>query len=286
MFANLRAEIILVLTTLLAAAGWVFSKQAIQGLPPFGFIGLRFVTASLILLPFCLPALRKASLGDMLRSMGVGVSLGGSIFCWIYAISISDTLGEGAFIMSLSMLFVPLVAWPLFGNKPSRAFWMSLPIAVVGLFLLAWNGEWNVAASQLWFLLAAVGLALHFNFNSQYSAKLPPMLLTTLQLFATGCLGLLLSYFVEAWPQEVSGETWKWFVLSVLLATSLRYLMQTVGQKHANPTNAAILMLLEPVWTLLLSVWIYSESMPLNKIIGCVLLLGSLLLYRMSNIRR
>ncbi|MBY7948538.1 DMT family transporter [Vibrio fluvialis] len=286
MFANLRAEIILVLTTLLAAAGWVFSKQAIQGLPPFGFIGLRFVTASLILLPFCLPALRKASLGDMLRSMGVGVFLGGSIFCWIYAISISDTLGEGAFIMSLSMLFVPLVAWPLLGNKPSRAFWMSLPIAVVGLFLLAWNGEWNVAASQLWFLLAAVGLALHFNFNSQYSAKLPPMLLTTLQLFATGCLGLLLSYFVEVWPQEVSGETWKWFVLSVLLATSLRYLMQTVGQKHANPTNAAILMLLEPVWTLLLSVWIYSESMPLNKIIGCVLLLGSLLLYRMSNIRR
>jgi drug/metabolite transporter (DMT)-like permease len=84
----------------------------------------------------------------------------------------------------------------------------------------------------------------------------------------------------------VGGETWKWFVLSVLLATSLRYLMQTVGQKHANPTNAAILMLLEPVWTLLLSVWIYSESMPLNKIIGCVLLLGSLLLYRMSNIRR
>ncbi|ELL4666898.1 DMT family transporter [Vibrio fluvialis] len=286
MFANLRAEIILVLTTLLAAAGWVFSKQAIQGLPPFGFIGFRFVTASLILLPFCLPALRKASLGDMLRSMGVGVFLGGSIFCWIYAISISDTLGEGAFIFSLSMLFVPLVAWPLFGNKPGRAFWKSLPIAVLGLFLLAWNGEWNASISQIWFLLSAVGIAIHFNFNSQYSAKLPPMLLTTLQLFATGCLGLLLSYFVEAWPQEVSGETWKWFVLSVLLATSLRYLMQTVGQKHANPTNAAILMLLEPVWTLLLSVWIYSESMPLNKIIGCVLLLGSLLLYRMSNIRR
>lgn len=286
MLANLRAEIILVLTTLLAAAGWVFSKQAIQGLPPFGFIGSRFVTASLILLPFCLPALRRASLGDILRSMGVGVFLGGSIFCWIYAIAISDTLGEGAFIMSLSMLFVPLVAWPLFGNKPNRAFWTSLPIAIVGLFLLAWNGEWRVAASQLWFLLAAVGLAMHFNFNSQYSAKLPPMLLTTLQLFTTGCLGLLLSYAVEDWPQVVSGETWKWFGLSVLLATSLRYLMQTVGQKHANPTNAAILMLLEPVWTMLLSVWIYSESMPLNKIVGCVLLLSSLLLYRISNLRR
>ncbi|CAH8242281.1 hypothetical protein VAEKB19_6410001 [Vibrio aestuarianus] len=43
MYANRRAELILVITTLLAAAGWVFSKQAIQGLPPFGFIGVRFL---------------------------------------------------------------------------------------------------------------------------------------------------------------------------------------------------------------------------------------------------
>ena len=37
--------------------------------------------------------------------------LGSAVMTWIYAISISDTLGEGAFIMSLSMLFVPIVAW-------------------------------------------------------------------------------------------------------------------------------------------------------------------------------
>lgn len=37
------AELLLVVTTLLAAGGWVFSKQAIQELPPFGFIGLRFI---------------------------------------------------------------------------------------------------------------------------------------------------------------------------------------------------------------------------------------------------
>lgn len=285
MFANLRAELILVVTTLLAAAGWVFSKQAIEGLPPIGFIGLRFVTAALFLLPFCLPALRKAPRGEILRSMSVGVFLGGSIFCWIYAISISETLGEGAFIMSLSMLFVPLVAWPLFGRRPGRPFWLSLPIAIVGLFLLAWSGEWNIAANQVWFLVAAIGLALHFNFNSQYSARFSPMLLTTLQLFATGCLGLVLSYCIETWPDTVSIITWQWFALSVLLATSLRYLMQTLGQKHANPTNAALLMLLEPVWTMVLSVLIYDEAMPVNKIVGCALLLGSLILYRLSSMR-
>ncbi|MFA0085753.1 DMT family transporter [Vibrio sp. E150_011] len=280
-----RAEFILIFTTLLAGAGWVFSKEAIQGLPPFGFIGFRFLFASLILFPFCLKVLRATNRKDCLNAMGVGGALAFSIFCWIHAISISDTLGEGAFIMSLSMLFVPLVAWGLFGSKPARAFWLSLPIAIIGLFLLSWNGGWHVQASQFWFLTAAVSLAVHFNLNSKYSARLSPMLLTTLQLFSAGCLGIILSFFVETWPETVSTGTWTWFGLSVLLATSLRYLMQTTGQKFAQPTNAALLMLLEPIWTLILSIIIYAEPMPFNKILGCTVLLSSLIFYRINSMK-
>lgn len=280
---NYRAELILVFTTLLAGAGWVFSKEAIAGLPPFGFIGLRFLLASLLLLPFCLKALKAAPMSDCLRALSVGGFLGAAIFSWIYAVSISDTLGEGAFIMSLSMLIVPIIAWVLFQAKPIRAFWFSLPIAIAGLFLLSWKGSWTFNASQIWFFISAIGLALHFNFNSKYSVRLPPILLATLQLFSTGVLGLILSSFTETWPTEISATTWKWFALSVVLATSLRYLMQTTGQKLANPTNAALLMLLEPIWTLILSVTIYDEPMPLNKIIGCSLLLGSLIFYRLSS---
>ncbi len=70
----------------------------------------------------------------------------------------------------------------------------------------------------------------------------------------------MVSWLTESWPATISLVTWKWFALSVLLATSLRYLMQTMGQKSANPTNAALLMLLEPVWTLVLSVVIYQDN--------------------------
>lgn len=285
MFTKLRSEPILIITTLLAAAGWIFSKEAIQELPPFGFIGIRFIFASLCLLPFCFNAFKKAHWQDCIRAMSVGITLAWAIFCWIYAVSISDTIGEGAFIMSLSMLFVPLLAWPLFGSKPPRAFWYSLPIAFSGLFLLSWSGTWHIDPSQIWFVAAAIGLAVHFNLNSKYSTRLPTILLTTLQLFTVGCLGVVLSFFLETWPQEVSLITWKWVVLSILLATSLRYLIQTIGQKRVNPTSAAVLMLLEPIWTMMLSVWVYNESMPLNKIIGCSVLLLSLLFYRFSQVK-
>ncbi len=44
-----NAGAILVVTTMIASAGWIFSKQAIQGLPPFGFIGLRFLLGAMCL---------------------------------------------------------------------------------------------------------------------------------------------------------------------------------------------------------------------------------------------
>ncbi|MDN2483081.1 DMT family transporter [Vibrio agarivorans] len=282
MIHKYKGDIIIFLTTILAAAGWVFSKEAIQGLPPILFIGSRFIIAALFLVPFCFQNLVKTPKSDVLSALKVGMVLASAIFCWIYAISISDTLGEGAFIMSLSMLFVPIVSWVMFGSRPARLFWLSLPIAVVGLFLMSYDGSFNFESSQLLFLSAAIFLAIHFNLNSKFASSIPALTLTTIQLFSAGIVGVILSALFETWPTSISSDTIKWFALSVLLATSIRYVMQTVGQKHAQPTSAAILMLLEPVFTVLLSIWIYSEEMPPTKILGCSLLLFSLLLYRLG----
>ena len=277
-----RADLILVATTMLAAAGWIFSKEAIQGLPAFGFIGLRFVLASLCLLLFCFRDFKKVEKALIPRALGVGCILGTALLLWIHAIAVSDTLGEGAFIMSLSMLFVPLIAWPMFKAKPQRTFWLALPIAFAGLLMLSLGGGngWQMSASQLWFMASAVMLAVHFNFNSQYARKFPTLLLTCLQLFSIGCMGLIASLMFETWPESVSMTTWGWFALSMLVATSLRYVMQTMGQKHSTASNAAIIMILEPVWTVILSVIWYAEEMPANKLAGCLMILLALFTYR------
>ncbi len=123
-------------------------------------------------------------------------------------------------------------------------------------------------------------LALHFNVNSKYSQKLPVLLLTCIQLFVTGLIGLLISSLVETVPTEVSTSIWIWFALSTLLATSLRYVMQTMGQKFVQAGNAALIMILEPVWTVILSVIWYGEVLTSNKLVGCVLILFSLVIYR------
>lgn len=283
MLSERRASIILLVATVLAAWGWIFSKEAILGLPPFGFIGLRFIAASLCLMPFCFSQLKRVERGNLIRAGGVGSILACALLCWIYAMSVSTSLGEGAFIMSLSMLIVPPIAWLLFKQRPPRIFWVSMPIAVAGLALLSLGGVgWQLSPSQIWFLLAALFLATHFNFNSQYAKSIPALVLTSVQLFVTGVIALVASLLTETWPESVPTSIWGWFTLSVLVATSLRYLMQTLGQKGASAANAAIIMILEPVWTVILSVVWYHEAMPAHKIAGCTLILASLLIYRGS----
>ncbi|MCF1428484.1 MAG: DMT family transporter [Shewanella sp.] len=66
----------LVLTSMIAALGWIISKETIVDLPPFGFIGLRFTLASLCLLPLCYRPLRRTKGKDIHAAAGVGLLLG------------------------------------------------------------------------------------------------------------------------------------------------------------------------------------------------------------------
>lgn len=278
---NKKADLLLISATILAGFGWIFSKQTIQEMPPFMFIGIRFMMASLIFIPLCLPMLRKLSTQDIVKSALVGFLQGVVLLLWIYSVSITDALGEGAFIMSLSMLFVPLLAWPLFKQKPNTGFWMALPIAGAGLFMLSNTGEWQVSGSQLFFLLAALTLAVQFNLNSQFSKSIPTLPFTTIQFFCTGLLAILFSLLTENWPESIEYTTWGWLIASVIPATCLRFFLQISGQKHTSTANAAIIMILEPLWTVILSIMFYAEQMTFNKSAGCLLILAALVTYKL-----
>lgn len=68
-----KGEIALFIGTILAAAGWFFSKFAITELPPVAFIAIRFLTAGLIFLPFAYKAIFRISLKQMGMASAVGL---------------------------------------------------------------------------------------------------------------------------------------------------------------------------------------------------------------------
>ncbi len=280
-------ELILVVVTLLAAIGWFFSKYAIEEMPPIGFIGLRFLAASLLFLPFAYPKLKKIPPHLAYSAAGVGLIFTLNLAFWVSAITYSNEFGAGAFVISLSMLIAPLLAWLFFKQKPNTTFWFSFPIALSGLyFLSATSHSTSFSLGTIFFLCSAFTAAFYFVLNNKYAKQIAPLPLTTIQLGIVGILCSTYSLMMENWPDCISATTLAWFSASVVIATSLRFFLQTLGQKHCHITSAAIIMTLEPVWTLCLSVWILNEVLTWQKALGCSLILTALFVYRLKFLKK
>lgn len=284
---NRTPLLLMVLVTLLAAAGWLFSKEAIRELPPAAFIGSRFLLAALLLLPLAWLREPPPTRAQLARAAGCGTLLGASLLLWVTAISQSDALGSGAFIMSVATLMAPLAAWGAFRAKPGRHYWLTLPIAIAGLLLLSSSTHWGVSLSLFWFLAAATTLGIQLAVHRHFAQSIAPTWLTCIQLAMTGLLGTLLSLLTEQWPEAgVSHGIWGWFAASVLIATTLRYWLLTHALSKMTTAHAALMMLLEPVWTLLLSTLFYSEPLGGAKLAGAGLVLGALVLYQLPLLLR
>ncbi len=284
---NRTPLLLMVLVTLLAAAGWLFSKEAIRELPPAAFIGSRFLLAALLLLPLAWLREPPPTRAQLVRAAGCGTLLGASLLLWVTAISQSDALGSGAFIMSVATLMAPLAAWGAFRAKPGRHYWLTLPIAIAGLLLLSSSTHWGVSLSLFWFLAAATTLGIQLAVHRHFAQSIAPTWLTCIQLAMTGLLGTLLSLLTEQWPEAgVSHGIWGWFAASVLIATTLRYWLLTHALSKMTTAHAALMMLLEPVWTLILSTLFYSEPLGGAKLAGAGLVLGALVLYQLPLLLR
>jgi drug/metabolite transporter (DMT)-like permease len=275
----LGGEVYLLGATLLAAVGWIASKLVVLEMPGPLFIGVRFFIASLILLPFCFRLIHQLSWSQLFGIAGVGLILSGSLQVWVYAVSITDSLSEGAFITSLAMIIAPFVSWLIFRVKPNRAFWLSFPISIIGMLLLTLTNGWVFEESQVYFLLASIMLSLHFVMNKRVTNNVKPIASICIQLFMVGISGMIFAGATGQPDFEITSSLILWFTVSAVVATAIRYLLQTVGQHSVNMEVGALIMILEPVWTLILSVTMLGETVELQKLIGGAVIIGALFCY-------
>jgi drug/metabolite transporter (DMT)-like permease len=80
-------------------------------------------------------------------------------------------------------------------------------------------------------------------------------------------------------PFELTEHAIFWFLISTIVATAIRYLAQTLGQFSVEIETASLIMILEPIWTLLISVTLLNEVLETQKMFGGGAIILSLLLY-------
>jgi drug/metabolite transporter (DMT)-like permease len=282
----LRADLILLGVTLLAAVSWMFSKEALNEFPPLLFMACRFSAAGLLLAIPGRRALAALQPHEWRASALVGLFFGAAMSFWIMGLFNAHTLGEGAFITSLAVVLVPFISWLLFRERPAKSIWVALPLAIGGLALLSLRHGFNPDPGQLFFFAAALLLSLTFILNGRAAARISALALSAIQLVLVGVVSFTLSAMFEDWPDTFTPTMWLWLILSVTVGTAARFLLQTYAQGLASPSHAAVIMVLEPVWTAIIAAFWFTERMETAQILGCTLILLALLANRWSALRR
>lgn len=280
-----KADFLLLITTLLAAAGWIFSKEALAGLPPLLFIGTRFLAASLLLCAFCIPQLRAINRRELGGALIVGVLFSTSMALWIMGLAYCSHLGEGAFICSLGIVLVPVFARLFFHERPPLSTWLALPVSLAGFGFLSLERGFRVEVGQVFFLGSALVVALMFNVNSRVVRKVPVLPLSAIQMLVVGLLVLPAGLVVEKWPDHIPASVLGWLAASAFIATTLRFFLQLYGQSLTMPSHAAIIMMLEPALTAVAAAWWYGESMNAMQLTGCLLIFIALIVSRWNWVR-
>lgn len=299
-----KSELLLVVVTVLTGLSWIFSKEAVLLMPPLLFMALRFALAGLILGLIGWRQLSRMNAEMYWRSVKVGVVFGLAMSFWILGLHFGTHLGEGAFLTSLGVVMVPLVARLVFKETPPSSTWVALPVAASGLALLSLEGGFKAEPGQLFYVASACLFALFLTLNSRAAndaiiraasgqetrrQRVPALALTTVVLFTVGLVtgaGSLLLEDVATAFADFTTVMFGWIVASATLGTAMRFFVQTYAQSLTVHSHGVVILVLEPIWTALFAALWFGETMSAIQIAGCLMIFMSLVVNRWSSVRR
>jgi drug/metabolite transporter (DMT)-like permease len=258
-------------------------QDAVAVYPVFAFLALRFSLASLVFLPILAhrrPGTSQKPSTDRVSRLLPGLLIGSMLFAG-YAFQTYGlrwtTPAKAGFITGLSVVMVPLGSAFFLRQRPSRAAWVGVGLATVGLALLTLNQDLRVARGDLLVLGCAVAFAVHVLLVGHFAPRLSPLNLAAGQIMTVavlaGGLGLLLGEGIP-WP---TGPVWFAAIFTGLLATALAFGAQTLAQRFTSPTHTALIFATEPAFAALFSFLLIGEQLTPRALLGCGLILAGMI---------
>ena len=278
-----KGIILLVLTALIWGSSFVAQSIGIESVDAFTFMALRTILGSLILLPVVL------FMGDGLRSLFEKKTLrAGIILGTVFAVAQNlqqfafyySTSGKIAFLTALYMFFVPIIGIFL-GKKILPATWVSIFMALAGLFLLCMNPEDMTAINKGDILAISCGFVYAFQImliDKFTGENINGIRLSFLEFFTAAVITSIMMLIFEHPTAEGVKAAAPAIMYSGIMSCGIAYTLQVIGQKYASPVVASLIMCFESVFAALTGWLILKETLSTREIAGCAVMFAAIIL--------
>lgn len=195
------------------------------------------------------------------------------------------TAANAGFITGLYVVLIPIMLVVVFRQSMELRIWVAALLATLGMFMLSTNGQMIINPGDLLVLIGAIFWAMHVILIGNLVQKVDVLPLAIGQYMVCGLINLVIGLGWETATLPALLDGWWTVVYTGLISVGLGYTLQIVGQRHAPPADAAIILSLEAVFAAV-GGWIFlSESLSWIQISGCVLMLSGMLAAQLDLIR-
>ena len=181
--------------------------------------------------------------------------------------------GKTSFITTLYVVLVPICGLFL-KKRVSPTVWISVLLAVAGLYCLCIKDSFSIAPSDLLVMLCAFGYTLHI----LVIQKVDGVKMSCIQFLSCAVLSAILMLIFEH-PTWADITPCIGSILYVgVFSSGVAYTLQILAQKDSNPTIVALLLSLESVFGAVSGAIFLHETMTGKELVGCVLMLIAVVL--------
>ena len=187
------------------------------------------------------------------------------------------TAGKAGFITAMYIVLVPILGVFL-GKRPSPASWISVAIAVAGLYLLSCMGDTGINIGDICLMGCALAFAVQIICIDRIAPDLDGLRLNCVQALVVSVLSVPFMFFTETIDFGNILACWLPLVYAGVLSMGVAYTLQIMGQKHLEPTTASLIMSLESVIAALCGWLILKETMTGFELLGCGLVFAAVII--------
>lgn len=281
---KLRGTLSLLIATVIWGSAFIAQSVGMDYIGPFTFQTMRSVLAVpfLIIIIFLLERSPANTLQKWLdpKLWKAGLPCGIALFiaAGLQQLGIVYTsAGKAGFITAMYIVLVPILGIFL-RKKPPFTAWISVALAVIGLYLLSCVGVTQVNIGDLYLLGCALGYAVQITLVDQLGSEVDGLRLNCVQSLFCGIFSGAVMLVTEEPDLGNIIACWIPLVYAGIFSLGIAFSLQIIGQKHLDPTPAALIMSLESVFAVLFGWLLLHERLSNAELWGCALVFGAVIL--------
>lgn len=283
---NIKADLLLIVVTIVWGSSFPLMKMILEYLPSYAYLSLRFLLATVLLVAIFHRHLKAFTRKTLLYGSIIGVAMFAGMALQVNGLY-TTTASNSGFITGLNVVLVPMISAVLLKKRPDRSSLVGVIVAFVGLFFLSGGLNFNFNYGDFLTFLCSICWAMQIIFIDRFNAEEEAALLAIVQIGFTSLISTAVWLTIDFKPLVINGTVILILIITGVLGTALAFGGQTIAQKYTSPTHTALIFTAEPVFAALFAMIIpnalgQTETIGLAKAIGCVLILGGMLVSELN----